>query len=92
MALDKAGLIAGLTSDLTTIFGDLTGKTAAVKAGEIATAIADRVDTYVKTGTVTVSTQVGPADAGLQVTTGLGTPTGAPVIPPAPLTGTGGIA
>uniref|UniRef100_A0A6M3J8H7 Uncharacterized protein n=1 Tax=viral metagenome TaxID=1070528 RepID=A0A6M3J8H7_9ZZZZ len=92
MALDKAGFIAGLEGDLTTIFENLTGQTAMQKATAIATAIANNADTFVKTGLVTVSTQVGPADAGLQVTTGLGAPTGAPVIPPAPLTGTGSIA
>ncbi len=50
MALNKAGL----TSTLTGIFEDLTGKTAAQKAAEIANAI----DVYVKTATVSTTVAV----------------------------------
>lgn len=50
MALDKAGLEATLT----TIFEDLSGKSAATKAGEIA----DAIDVYVKTATVSTNVNV----------------------------------
>ena len=46
--LDKAGL----TSALTSVFTDLSNKTAAAKAAEMA----DAIDQYVKTAQVTVST------------------------------------
>ncbi len=61
MALNKAALI----STLTAIFPDLTGKSPADKADEIATAI----DVYVKTATV--STAVTVASVSL-VTPGVG--------------------
>ncbi len=50
MALDKATLI----TTLTTIFRDLSGKTPAVKAQEIA----DAIDIYVKTATVSTTVTV----------------------------------
>lgn len=79
MALDLATFKAGLVADLTAIFGDLTGKTAAQKADNIATVICDRVDAFVKTGTVT--TTIGLAAAGLQTSTAAGNPTAAPAAP-----------
>lgn len=74
MALDKAGLKAGIKADLTSIFGDLTGKTAAVKADEIATVLADRIDTYVKTATVSTTDTV-TVDPGTHAGGGTGTGT-----------------
>ena len=70
MALNKAGLVTALT----TIFEDLSGDTAATKASKIA----DAIDTYVKTATV--STNVTVASVTL-VTAGLD--------PSGPGTGTG---
>lgn len=63
MALDKASLV----SELTTVFEDVNAKTAA----ETAQQIADAIDTFVKTGSVTVA-------SGIPVTTsiGVGTTTG----------------
>lgn len=58
MALDKATLITDLTSSFTTIFEDLSGKDADVKAGEMANAIADAIDIYVKTATVATTVTV----------------------------------
>ena len=71
MALDKAGLVSALT----TIFEDLTGKSAAQKASELANAI----DTYVKTGEVSVT--ITAANSGLQTSTSPGSPTGPPAAP-----------
>jgi len=51
MALDKAALTTALTS----IFEDLTNKSASTKASEIA----DAIDTYVKTATVDVASVSG---------------------------------
>lgn len=68
MALAKAAL----TSALQSIFEDVSGKTAAQKAQEIA----DAIDTFVKTGTVTVSvTSVSGVTTGAGVS-GPGTGTG----------------
>jgi len=50
MALDKATLVTTLTA----IFSDLTGKTPAQKAQEIA----DAIDIYVKTATVSTTVDV----------------------------------
>jgi hypothetical protein len=75
MALNKSGLISALTG----IFEDLDpSKTAADKAGEIANAI----DTFVKSGTVTTS---------VTVTSVSGVTTGAGVSGPGTGTGTGTI-
>lgn len=73
MALDKATLIASLT----TIFSDLTGKTAAQQAQ----AVADAIDIYVKTGTIATTVAVvsvsgvttGPGVSGPGAGTGTGT-------------------
>lgn len=68
MALAKAALVSALQS----AFEDLSGKTAAQKAQ----AIADAIDTFVKTGTVTVSvTSVSGVTTGPGVS-GPGTGTG----------------
>ena len=80
--LDKAGLATALR----TLFEDLSGATAAVKAS----AFADAVDAYVKTATVSVTTTVGPLDAGLQTSTAPGNPTGPPAVP-VPLDGSGSL-
>jgi len=68
---------ATLSADLLAIFEDLdAATTAAQKAQEIAAAI----DAYIRTATVTTTTQtvVGPLSAGLQTTVALGSPTGPP--------------
>ena len=53
MPMVVAQLRADLTADLRAIFEDLDPhKTAAQKAQEIATVIADRVDAYIRTATV----------------------------------------
>lgn len=56
---------AGLTADLTAYFSDLTGKTAAVKAAELALII----ETYVKTATIKTGTlaSTGTGNMGLPV-------------------------
>ena len=46
--LDKAGL----TQEFTSIFSDLSNKTAAAKAAQMA----DAIDAYIRTATVTVTT------------------------------------
>jgi len=59
MALDKAGLIAGLAGDLQAIFQDLDPEaTAADKAHAIADAIGNRVDAFVRTATVSTTVAV----------------------------------
>lgn len=81
MPLGKAAFISGLASDLGTIFADVTGKSAATKANEIATAIGNRLDTYVKSGTVTTTIAAGAPGSGLQTSTAVGAPTGGPASP-----------
>lgn len=61
MPLNKDQLI----TDLTSVFSNLEGKTAAVKAGEIA----DAIDKYIKTATVTTTVSVASVSA---VTPGAG--------------------
>lgn len=70
---------ATLSAALLAIFADLSGKTAAQKADEIAAAI----DAYIRTATVTTTTEtlVGPLSAGLQTSTAPGNPTGPPAVP-----------
>jgi len=74
MALDKATLI----TDLTTIFSDLTGKTAIQQA----TAVAEAIDKFVKTATVSTTVTVASVSG---VTTGPG------VSGPGTGTGAGGL-
>lgn len=67
MALDKATL----TSSLTTIFEDLSGKSAA----DVAQQMADAIDAYVKTGTVPAGIPIAgisPAGAVTGATSGPG--------------------
>lgn len=69
MALNKAGLAAALT----VVFSDLSGKTPAQKATEVA----DAIDAYVRTGTVTTVLAVASATALTPASPGTGTGTGA---------------
>ena len=74
MALNKAALTASLTA----IFSDLTGKTPAVKAGEVA----DAIDAFVRTGSVSTVVTVASVS---------GVTVGAGVSGPGTGTGTGAI-
>ena len=53
MALDKSTLQSALYSNLKTIFEDLSSKSADDAAIAMAQAMADAIDIYVKTGSVT---------------------------------------
>ena len=64
MALNKTTLKNELKGDFETIFADVSGnKTAADKAEELAVAIANRIDTFVKTAEV-ATTVVGVCPSG----------------------------
>ncbi len=87
MALDKAAFKAGLKADLVTIFAT-PDNDPAVQAEAIANAIGDRLDTYVKQATVSVTTTISLATSELQTTVAIGSPTGPPLVP-VDLSGTG---
>jgi hypothetical protein len=61
-------VVSTLEAQLVAIFNDTTGKTAAVKANEMASAI----DTYIKTATVSVNVAT-TGTAAAQTGTGTGT-------------------
>ena len=91
MPMVVAQLKADLKSDLQAIFADLDPEaTAESKAEAIANALGDRIDAYIRTATVSVTTIVGPTAIGLQTTTNPGSPTGPPAVP-VPLDGTGSL-